>query len=333
MSGSPLAARVEREPLRQHDDGPEQGRSIQHVKLGQYSDADRARAYLGRMQDHELRPVLTDDATIAKMTDLLRTTFPGSDHFTAEVLRWQYNDNPDGRAVGFNAWQGEELAGHYVTIPMKAMVNGSMEKGLLSLNTATHPDHQGKGLFTKLAKATYVRAAEEEYGFVIGVANANSTHGFTKKLGFELVSPLRAMIGIGALPLGERTADVQFAHAWDSASTAWRLQHPAYRYSLKKTHGHGLILSERSQYGARYVLGVRDLPLPEGSISLENRAVHRKIWIGLDPAMRWGGAAYVNIPMRFRPSPLNLIFKDLTGQGRVLDPVRIRFDAMDFDIL
>ena len=81
------------------------------------------------------------------------------------------------------------------------------------------------------------------------------------------------------------------------------------------------------------MLGVRDLPLPDTSVPMEEGTVHRKIWIGLDPAMRWGGAAYLNIPLRFRPSPLNLIFKDLTGQGRVLDPARMRFDAMDFDIL
>lgn len=285
------------------------------------------------MDDHELRPVRTDDASIAKMTDLLRTVFPGSDHFTQQVLRWQYKDNPDGTAVGFNAWQGEELAGHYVAIPMKAMVNGTLEKGLLSLNTATHPAHQGKGLFTKLAKATYARAVDEGYGFVIGVANANSTHGFTKKLGFELVSPLRAMIGMGALPLVERTPDAQFAHAWDPASIAWRLQHPAYQYTLKKERGRGLILSKRRQYGARYVLGVRDLPLPDGAVPVEHGSVHRKVWIGLDPAMRWSGAAYLNIPMRFRPSPLNLIFKDLTEKGRVMDPKRVCFDAMDFDIL
>ncbi|MBK7287089.1 MAG: hypothetical protein IPI95_08260 [Flavobacteriales bacterium] len=50
------------------------------------------------MQDHELRPVQVDDATIAKITDLLRAVFPGSDHFTEEVLRWQYKDNPEGTA-------------------------------------------------------------------------------------------------------------------------------------------------------------------------------------------------------------------------------------------
>jgi GNAT superfamily N-acetyltransferase len=285
------------------------------------------------MHEHELRSVEVDDGTLAQMTGLLQVAFPGAAHFTKEVLHWQYKENPDGAAVGFNAWHGEELAGHYVTIPLEATVNGSTEKGLLSLNTATHPAHQGKGLFTKLATATYERAADEGYGFVVGVANANSTHGFIRKLGFGLVSPLRAMIGMGPLPLGTSAQEPQFAHAWGPASIAWRLRHPAYSYSIKEERGHALILSRRRQYGARYVLGVRELPLSVAGIPQEKGSVRRKVWIGLDPAMHWGGTLYVNIPMRFRPSPLNLIFKDLTGKNRQLDPARVRFDAMDFDIL
>ncbi len=289
--------------------------------------------YLGGMQEYDLRPVEVDGPTLKKMGALLQTAFPGAAHFTEEVLHWQYVENPDGHAVGFNAWLEDELAGHYVALPFQATVNGAVEKGLLSLNTATHPSHQGKGLFTKLANATYARAADEGYRFVAGVANLNSTHGFTKKLGFRLVSPLRAMIGMGPLPVGKNAKEAQFAHAWEPSSIAWRLRHPAYRYSVKEEGGHALVLSQRKQYGARYIMGVRELPQVEVGIPRETGSVRRKVWIGLDPAMHWGSTLYVNIPMRFRPSPLNLIFKDLTGKDRQLDPNRVRFDAMDFDIL
>ncbi len=285
------------------------------------------------MEDYELRPVVVDALTMAKMAALLRAVFPGAAHFTREVLHWQYQENPDGTAVGFNAWKGDELAGHYVALPMKAIVNGHMEYGLLSLNTATHPAHQGKGLFTKLARATYEHAAQTGFGFVVGVANANSTHGFTKKLGFDLVSPLCAMIGVGALPAPRAGAGIQFAHAWDEQSLAWRLSHPAYPYRVKQEGKCAMVLSERRQFGARYVLGVRELPWNAGGLPEEAGSVFGKVWIGLDPAMDWGGKAYLNIPMRFRPSPLNLIFKDLRGEGRTLDPHQVRFDALDFDIL
>ena len=281
------------------------------------------------MADYVLREVSVDDATIAQVAALLRQVFPRSAHFTDEAVRWQYRDNPDGPVVGFNAWLGEELAAHYVTIPLMARVNGREEKGLLSLNTATHPSHQGKGLFTKLANATYERGAREGFGFVVGVANANSTHGFTKKLGFQLVSPLRAMIGIGALPWSNAPVDLQDESLWSERKLAWRMAHPAYRYATARAKQQDLVLSERSQATARYVLAA----LPKGSLQASARAPWKKVWIGLDPAMRWSGSAYLNIPMRFRPSPLNLIFKDLSNTGRTLDHARVRFQAIDFDIL
>lgn len=285
------------------------------------------------MQEYELRPVEVVAAGMETMSALLQTAFPKAGHFTTEVLHWQYAGNPDGTVVGFNAWQGEQLAGHYVTIPMRAVVNGREEKGLLSLNTATHPAHQGKGLFTKLAKATYARAADEGFAFVAGVANANSTHGFIKKLEFDLVSPLRAMIGAGPLPRPKPDAEVQFAHLWDAASVAWRLRHPAYAYSVHQGKDRAVVLSARKQFGARYILGIREPGLVDAGTPRTRSLPCRKVWIGLDPALAWGGRAFVNIPMRFRPAPLNLIFRDLTGKGRKLDPARVRWDAMDFDIL
>ena len=288
--------------------------------------------YLGRMSDHTLRPVTTNDGDIAQIATLLREVFPTAKHFTEEALRWQYRDNPDGQVVGFNAWQGDELAAHYVTIPFKAKVNGKQEKGLLSLNTATRPAHQGKGLFTKLAKSTYELGAEQGFGFVIGVANANSTHGFTKKLGFQLVSPLRAMIGLGPLPFRENSREVHYEQDRSLDAFSWRLAHPCYAYSIAKGRHIDLVLSGREQFGCRYVLhAARNLRIMDG-IPLTKTPM-RKIWIGLDPAMDWRGSCYMNIPMRFRPSPLNLIFKDLSGQGRTLDAKRVRFHAMDFDIL
>lgn len=284
------------------------------------------------MIDHALRPVTVADADIEEMAALLRVVFPDARHFTEAVVRWQYRDNPDGQVVGFNAWHGAVLAAHYVTIPLIARINGTLEKGLLSLNTATHPVHQGKGLFTKLANATYDLGREMGYGFVIGVANANSTHGFTRKLGFQLVSPLRAMVGIGQLPFVNGSAPPQYEHVLSDAALRWRLAHPAYRYSMAQSGDVSMLLSERKQFGARYVLTAGKGAFPQCDLE-RCTAPRRKVFIGLDPSLHWGGSFYANVPMRFRPSPLNLIFKDLTRAERRLEIDRVRFHAIDFDIL
>jgi hypothetical protein len=141
------------------------------------------------------------------------------------------------------------------------------------------------------------------------------------------------MIGAGPLPRPQPGADVQFAHAWNAATVAWRLRHPAYRYAVHAGQDRAVVLSARKQFGARYILGIREPSMVDPATPRAASLPWRKVWIGLDPALAWDGHAYVNIPARFRPAPLNLIFKDLTGQGRKLDPARVRWDAMDFDIL
>ncbi|MBK6776008.1 MAG: GNAT family N-acetyltransferase [Flavobacteriales bacterium] len=281
---------------------------------------------------YTIEPVRTDDASIATMTALLRQVFPHAAHFTEEVVRWQYRDNPDGPAVGFNAWSGSELAAHYVTIPLVARVNGVEERGLLSLNTATHPSHQGKGLFTKLANATYEAAAQQGFGFVIGVANANSTHGFTKKLGFQLVSPLRAMLGIGPI-VNNRDGVVKYERIWHQKALEWRLAHPLNKYSLGLTTCKDLLFTERKQMGATLLLAALDPGTAPASTPSHEHFEPLRVWIGLDSRITWRFRPYFNIPMRLRPSPLNLIFKDLKSQGRTLDPATVRFQAIDFDTL
>lgn len=264
---------------------------------------------------------------------LMKEVFPASPHFTQAVLHWQYLENPAGLALGFNAWAGKALAAHYATIPIRAVVGGIKENGLLSLNTGTSPAHQGQGLFTRLAMATFEQAAAVGHGFVLGVANAASTPGFLNKLGFQLVAPLPAMVGLGALPRKDAQVLPELAPVHDEAFLAWRLRHPVYRYAQWRSGGRAFILSARRQFGARYVMGELETPLAEEILPRNSGTLPAKLWIGLEPGMRWQCSAYVNVPLRWRPSPLNLIFKDLSGRGRKLDARSVRFGPLDFDVL
>jgi GNAT superfamily N-acetyltransferase len=86
-----------------------------------------------------------DSLTIEKYVQLFETCLPNSDRFNARYLRWLYVENPGGFAVGFDAWEGERLAAQYVAVPIKVVIAGSTTSALLSLNTATHPEFQGRG--------------------------------------------------------------------------------------------------------------------------------------------------------------------------------------------
>jgi GNAT superfamily N-acetyltransferase len=283
-------------------------------------------------------PIQLDRAALERYGALFAACFPGAaDKFTQSYLEWLYVANPDGPAVGFDAWDGERLAAHYVCVPARAWVAGELVKVLLSLNTATHPDYQGRGLFTKLAGMTYQAGQEQGFDGVYGVANANSTPGFVRKLGFQLVRPLEARVGVGRLRHGARPPSValSFERSWSPAALAWRCASPHNRVWARERAG-GVWQLHAAAFGnalpayaeisrAQDPRGLESPPYKSAVLSPV------RLFIGLAPdqcARYWN---YASIPMRLRPSPLNLIYRSFVPRVASLDPARIQFSFLDFD--
>lgn len=281
----------------------------------------------------EFRPIQSDAVSLAHYCELMAACFPSSSKFTPAYITWLYVDNPDGKAVGFDAWEGDRLAAHYVCIPTRARIEGREVTLLLSLNTATHPAFQGKGLFTKLAQQTYQAAAEQGFEGIYGVANANSTPGFIRKLGFQLVRPLEARIGIGGLHGDYDTpVPVAFERSWSSASLAWRCANPDNPVFHRKQ-------SECFQFAAKALAGILIPAYTQLSATglvltprpAKFRLAPMRLFLGLVPDKAANYWNYVSIPERLRPSPLNLIYRSFNPTADLLDPTAIRFDFLDFD--
>ena len=280
-------------------------------------------------EGYEIMQVDTAEKELAKCAGLLANVFGKPELFTPEYITWQYADNPDGEIVGYNAIKEGVLAAHYVTQPLLAMVEGKVRKGLLSLNTATHPSHQGKGLFVGLAERTYQLAVDQGYSFVIGVANQNSVHGFVKKLGFHQVGQLHALLGMGPLPYSEDISKFSYSRIWSQKALDWRLNNPVAKYGV--TTGKHITVSSPTAYpGIKAILGTFDGTKYKESDIKSGTAV-LNLWIGANKDISKGARTYFNIPHRFRPAPLYLIFKSLTMDIHALNFEDIYFQALDFD--
>lgn len=277
-------------------------------------------------------PVSVDDQMLKRYEELFVRCFSEADKFRPPVLKWLYAENPDGTVLGFDAFDGEQLVAHYACVPTSISIGGHTVKSLLSLNTATHPDYQGKGLFSKLADLTYTAAAEEGFHSVYGVANGNSTPGFVRKLGFQLVQPLEAMVGIGGLGLDfdKILRNAQFERVWTPESLRWRCANPANPVS-------GFTTPELTGFHTRamgtLLPAYAELP---GVLGLDGGGRCRpssplRLYLGLVPDDCGRFAAYASIPLRLRPSPLNLIFRCLSDQALRLDAGSIHFSFLDFD--
>ncbi len=276
---------------------------------------------------------LTNDG-IDDISRLLTLVFGEKAGFSSAFVDWEYNQNPAGKAVGFNAFAGNMLAAHYVTQPLVSSFEGKKIKGLLSLNTATHTDHRGKKLFTILADKTYEFAREQGYKFVIGVANANSTPGFLKNLKFNLIKPLDVKIGIGKFPVNISLGK-GYQRFWDLEMLEWRLNNPKLNYEIMQQKDHFVVLAPTGNYGIKAIIGY--FPASLFSEKMKNlskasaTANPTKIWMGIDEGLNWKNTLFFNFPNRFKPSPLNLIFRDISEEGLNLDPATLKFMNLDFD--
>lgn len=274
------------------------------------------------MEDYRIEQVKVDEASLRESQALLQMVFKEhADKFTFEYLKWQYAENPVGPIVGFNAYMGNELAAHYVTMPIYMNIEGKKTLGVLSCNTATHPEHRGKRLFSILAEHTYQYAAENGYKFVIGVANANSTHGFIKHLKFKLIGPLTFKIGVGTNIYPQ--CDYTFTRYWDKEIMDWRLKNPSMKYYKNSD----LIVSPIKVGFKKLVChnGADLVTLPK----LKLRPFNLYIGYGANP----GKGIYVNLPKFIERSPFNLIFRDLTeGTLPEVTKENILFELMDFDV-
>lgn len=277
----------------------------------------------------EFSPVRCDEAAYADYVRLFSDCFPGVDKFSRDYLDWLYRCNPDGQVVGFDAYDGDRLAAHYVCIPARARVGGDDVTVLLSLNTATHPDYQGKGLFTKLAERTYAAGAERGYDSVYGVANANSTPGFIRKLGFQLVGPLKACVGVGRLGIDfSREASLQFRRTWSKESIAWRCASPANPIETRVKQGRTTLLADVPNSP---ITVAADMDLT-ASVEQKLKTVSPlRLFLGKVPSAWQRTALYAEIPNRFRPSPLNLIYRSLNGRVSEIDSEAVFLSFIDFD--
>ncbi len=286
------------------------------------------------MAEYEYRPVDVTASELAAVVGLFAAVWPDARHLTVDYVRWLYAENPNGPVIGYNAWRGTALAGHYVVIPIRARLHGQVVPAALSLNTAVHPAHQGKGLFTELARRTYDEARTRGAHHVIGVANANSTPGFLRKLEFHDLGPLDARILWSAPTLGPRAAPPAWERVWEPHDLAWRIRNPSRPYTLVARHGCRQILAPTGRYG---LLALLKLDSPSEAAPLPGRAVHRPLlprpmlWIGRSARVRFRALGGVRLPNRFRASPLNLIIRYLVPGTPPVAPEAVEFAAIDFD--
>ena len=278
-----------------------------------------------------LRAVRHDPQSLQQYAGLLAQCFPrarSSRRFSIEQLAWLYAHNPDGPALGFDAVDNDQLAAHYVLLPSRIRTEDGEVRALLSLNTATHPAYQGRGLFTQLAGMALEKARDEGFSAAYGVANANSTPGFVRKLGFDLIAPLQARVGIFVATLASPTRpQPELERIWTPESLLWRSRWPANPLlSAPASNGDTLFQAPTPVPG----LWATDQLVAPITPSARKHKGPLHLFLGLHPDSQGAGTMFT-LPDWLKPSPLNLIFKPLQRGVAVPHASKVRFSFLDFD--
>lgn len=287
------------------------------------------------MSGFDFRPIDLSDGGIEATAELLRTVFPEAHHMTAAYLKSLYFGNPVGETWGLCCHDADgRLIGHTIMIPIKARILGEEEVGIWPFQLATHPEARMRGLFKALITTVFDHARERGFRFLSGVGNQNSTPILAKILGpGTVVGPLDVKLGVGPTPPSKPMPDCNFRRVWDDAALIrWRLGHATGEpYRVRWRGDTGYLYADTGRLGIQAEIGhfARAL-LPRGLPELAGGNPLR-LWIGLDPTRRWSTSPYFDVPKRLRPSPLNLLWHDLSGRGRRLSPDKVQYEVFAFD--
>ena len=131
---------------------------------------------------------------IPEIVEVLKASLGEEDlMLSEEVWRFKHLNNPFGKSIVLLALDNEKIIG------VRAFMRWQWQKGekiysaLRAVDTATHPSHQGRGIFKKLTLQAVDIATKEGVHFIFNTPNEKSRPGYLK-MGWEQVGKIKVGI-------------------------------------------------------------------------------------------------------------------------------------------
>lgn len=135
-------------------------------------------------------------------------------------FRWKHLDNPAGRSPMWLAMDGDDIAGFRTMLRWRFRSPDGSIDAVRAVDTATHPDHQRRGIFRLLTTTAVDELTADGVGFVFNTPNDNSRPGYLR-MGWRELGRLPTRFrpaGIAALPRLARARTA--AQKWSEACAA-----------------------------------------------------------------------------------------------------------------
>lgn len=131
---------------------------------------------------------------IPEILDVLKASLgEASSRKTDEVWRYKHINNPFGKSLVLIAEDDGRVIGVRAFMRWKWQRGEETYSAFRAVDTATHPDHQGKGIFKKLTLRALEIGKERGDHFVFNTPNAQSKPGYLK-MGWKEVDKLKIQL-------------------------------------------------------------------------------------------------------------------------------------------
>ena len=247
-------------------------------------------------------------------------------------FEWLYKNNPLGEFIGIDAFNEDKKLeiGQVGGIPYEFNYKGKKIKILQSINVCVDKDYRGKKLFTEMANRLEVYAKEQGYSYIIAIANKLATPAWQQSISMKFLSKLDVLFGYGDLGINDLKLDEEiFRSIWNQDRINWRKNNPFNKVFLNKETKIKLSSpSVLSIFKVFSYLENKDYSLVFDRMSLNQ--VIPSLFIGLAPQYE-NKKFFFKIPEIIKPSPLNFLYKDISGNNSVIDKKKCFFSYLDFD--
>lgn len=112
-----------------------------------------------------------------------------------QYWRWKHLENPFGTSPVLLCRQGGELIGVRAFMRWQWSLNDQIYSTVRAVDTATHPNYQGKGIFKKLTLSLIEYCKQRGDDFIYNTPNQQSRPGYLK-MGWEDVGKLPVRISV-----------------------------------------------------------------------------------------------------------------------------------------
>jgi GNAT superfamily N-acetyltransferase len=153
------------------------------------------------MATAELTVRRTTEGDRDAILDLIRCSLGEVDPpWSAELWAWKHEANPFGRSPVLVAESGGRIVGLRVFMRWAWRAGAEPIPAVRAVDTATHPEWQGQGIFSRLTRALVEEVREEGAGFIFNTPNGSSRPGYLKMGWIDVgrvslwIRPLRPLV-------------------------------------------------------------------------------------------------------------------------------------------